>query len=372
MSECPLLADISGLTQALESGEGVGEDLRLNISPKSSYQVLRDARSHARNNERSALANGETIYINQSDWKLILDKVPEVLRTESKDIEVVAWYIEGLTRCFGFRGLAVGFTLARQLIETFAEKLHPLPDEDGKATQLAPLVGLNGFGGEGALIAPIKSIPLTEGGPPGPLAAWQCEQVFELERIGDLEKREARIKRGNVSRDQLDQLMKETSTPFLHALQEDIALAITEYEKFQKALDSYSESDPQPTGKIMEALQSCNQVLTYIAGDRLKTIIPEGEEAAVEGSENGNVSGNKISPAGFIIEDREDALKLLRDVASFFRRTEPHSPISYSVEQAIRWSNLPLTDLIKELIPDESARKKYQNLSGISAESAES
>lgn len=371
MSECPLLNDLDSLVQAFSDDDPVGEDLRLNISPKSSYQVLRDARSQARNNERAALASGETNYINRSDWKLILDKVPEVLRTESKDIEIVAWYIEGLTRCFGFRGLAVGFSLAGRLIELFGEKLHPIPDEDGISTQLSPLSGLNGFGGEGALIAPIKSIPLTEGDPPGPLAAWQCEQVFELERIADVEKREARIKRDGVSREQLDQVMAETETVFIHGLQDDMALSITEYEKFQHALDAYSSSDPQPSGKIMEALRSCHQVLTYIAGDRLKTFSQEGEEKVMEGLEENSLPKNKVSPHGFIIEDRSDALKLLRDVASFFRRTEPHSPISYSVEQAIRWSNLPLTDLIKELIPDDSARKKYQHLSGISAETSD-
>jgi len=68
---------------------------------------------------------------------------------------------------------------------------------------------------------------------------------------------------------------------------------------------------------------------------------------------------------GSTISDRDAALQQLHQVATYFRREEPHSPISYSIEQAIRWSKLPLTELIKELIPDESARTKYQHLSGI-------
>jgi hypothetical protein len=37
----------------------------------------------------------------------------------------------------------------------------------------------------------------------------------------------------------------------------------------------------------------------------------------------------------------------------------------------VRWSNLPLTELIKELIPDDAARVKFQNLSGIGISSKE-
>ncbi|MGI1678145.1 MAG: type VI secretion system protein TssA [Cellvibrionaceae bacterium] len=353
-----LLAPIDG---------GVGTDLRSDISPASSYQVLRDARTLARNNERTALANGETSYFSLPDWKKILEIAPNVLATESKDVDVVAWYVEALTRCYGFDGIAAGFTLASQMIIQYGENLFPVPDEDGVSTQLASLIGLNGYGGEGALIAPIKSIPLTEGSIPGPLAAWQCEQVFDIERIGDLEKREARLKQGGVSRDQLNQIVAETTDAFIHKIQSDIEASITAFESFQAAVDNYCRDDPQPSAKILDSLKDCQQVLTYIAGDRLKR-----EEVIMENEETENVNGNgkSHSNSGFtdaLINDRQDALRLLRDIADFFRKTEPHSPISYSVEQIIRWSGMSLTDLIQELIPDESARKKYQNLSGISS-----
>ncbi len=371
VTSCISPADVTAMVEPIAGEHEVGSDLRNNLSPTSNYQALRDARTQARNNERTALSDGETFYFNLSDWKTILDKVPQILADESKDIEVVAWYIEALTRHYGFQGFAQGFSLARQLIERYGEALYPHPDEDGIATQLAPLIGLNGFGGEGALIAPIKSIPMTEGDPPGPLAAWQCEQVFEVERISDPDKREARLKQGGVSRAELDQVMVETSTPFIHTLQGQIELALEEYTQFQRVIDQYSEEDPQPTGHITDALKGCQQVLTYIAGDRLQN---SADATEVQSMDESQESGDKtdvprVSPKGFTIENRDEALTLLRDVASFFRRTEPHSPISYSVEQAIRWSGLPLSELIKELIPDDASRKKYQHLSGIQSDS---
>ncbi|VAW45382.1 Uncharacterized protein ImpA [hydrothermal vent metagenome] len=351
--------------------QAVGTDLRSNISSASNYQVLRGVRNQARNNERAALANGELSISNLADWKVMLEKVPEILKTESKDLEVVAWLIEALTRNYGFLGLARGYSLARQLIEAYGESLYPLIDEDGISTQLAPLIGLNGFDGEGALIAPIRSISLTQGDFPGPLAAWQCEQVFEIERLGDESKREARLKQGGVSREQLDRIMMETATPFIHETQENIDLAIEEYSLFQAVIDNYSQADPQPTSKVMDTLVSCRQTLTYVAGNRLANNKTEDEvEVVNEQGQKGESVNEVMSHHNTIgVKDRQTALKALDDVAGFFRSTEPHSPVSYSIEQAIRWSNMPLTELLKELIPDEAARTKYKNLSGIPSES---
>lgn len=364
MQECITESDILGMLKPIAADKPFVGDLRENIAVDSSYQVLRNARSSARNNERAAQNEGDISPVDVSDWQPLLDMVPSVLVDESKDIELVAWYIEALTRKFGFLGLARGFSLARQLIENYGEQLYPLPDEDGVISQLSSLAGLNGFGSEGALIYPIKAIRITQGDAPGPLAVWQCEQVLEADRTTDADKREARFKQNGVTRAQLDDILQETTTEFLQQVQQDIQAAIDEYKSYQVVLDAYAQQDPMPTGQILDTLENCLKVLSYIAGDRLRTV-EESETQVEEKSEVKLNSNAKNASEGGPISDREDALKRLREVATYFRRAEPHSPISYSIEQAIRWSNLPLTELIKELIPDDSARTKYQHLSGI-------
>ena len=44
------------------------------------------------------------------------------------------------------------------------------------------------------------------------------------------------------------------------------------------------------------------------------------------------------------IRTREDAFRTLLKVAEFFRKTEPHSPISYTLEELVRRGRLPLAD----------------------------
>jgi len=353
--------DIDALLVPVTEEEPTGSDLREDHSPTSDYRALRDARTIARNNERSALANGQNHFINPVDWESIIEQAPAVIQNQSKDIEVATWLIEALTRVYGFNGLSAGFTLVRHLIEKYKTELHPRPDEEGIASQLTSLLGLNGFGGEGTLIAPIRAIPLTgEGTSVGPFAAWQCEQAFELERIADPAKRESRVAQGAIARPEVDQAVSETPDEYFHSLYSQLQDAITEYKSFQDVLNEYCKDDPQPTSKILEMLEDCLQTLNYIAADRLvKNTVTELNEADEAISDNGQTVFNSGA------DSREAALSSLRDVAAYFRRTEPHSPISYAIEQAVYWSQLSLPALMQELIPDEGARSKYQNLTGI-------
>jgi type VI secretion system protein ImpA len=344
---------------------GTGDvDVRDDISPQSAYQLLRNARTTARNEERTARNEGANVVVSKEHWRYILEHAPVLLKEQSKDLEVVAWYIEALTREYGFQGLAEGFCLARQLLATYGEKLYPHADEDGLISQLSALVGLNGSGAEGALIYPIKMAFITEGDAPGPLAVWQCEQVLEADRISDVKKRDARFKTNGLTRAQLDQVIGETPSSFFQTVQQQIQLATAEYQAYCEILDDYCKDDPMPTGQIADTLSNCAKVLTYIAGDRLIATTAPVTDAQKSDTSEETTTKEESAMAG-PINDREDALNRLREIAAFFRRAEPHSPISYSIEQAIRWSSLPLTDLIKELIPDDGARTKYQNLSGI-------
>ncbi|MCH8506243.1 MAG: type VI secretion system protein TssA [Ectothiorhodospiraceae bacterium] len=370
-SDHTLLPAWAELLAPIDDELPTGSDLRETAS--ADYHALRDARSTARNNERQALAEGETNYIRTADWAPLIDGVPALLKQRSKDVEAVAWLIEALTRTHGFKGVAAGFSLARQLIEHFGEMLHPQPDEDGKATQLAALTGLNGLGSEGALIAPIKSIPLTASAQMEQLSTWQCEQAFELERVADPAKREARSQRGFVTREAVDQAFAETPREHLATVHAELRHAIDAFQRYQEALDTYCQEDPQPTGRIRDTLDGCLQTLNYIAGDRLEAATPS-EEAANDDAEDRSDDGSETpadsqrdTVAGGV-HNRESALRALRDVASYFRRTEPHSPVSYAIEQAIYWSQLSLPELLGELIPDDGARQKYRTLAGIRTE----
>ena len=57
--------------------------------------------------------------------------------------------------------------------------------------------------------------------------------------------------------------------------------------------------------------------------------------------------------------------RFAREVAEFFRRTEPHSPISYLVERAVRWGHLPLEGLLKEVVKNDDVLNRIWETLGL-------
>ena len=54
--------------------------------------------------------------------------------------------------------------------------------------------------------------------------------------------------------------------------------------------------------------------------------------------------------------NREGALKQLEDLSAWFRRTEPHSPLAYTLEEAVRRGRLTWPELLEELLTDKNVR----------------
>jgi type VI secretion system protein ImpA len=65
------------------------------------------------------------------------------------------------------------------------------------------------------------------------------------------------------------------------------------------------------------------------------------------------------------IQNREDALRQLEKLAEWFKRTEPHSPLAYTLEEAVRRGRMTLPELLGEVLGDGSARASMLAMLGI-------
>ncbi|MGF1767662.1 type VI secretion system ImpA family N-terminal domain-containing protein [Enterovibrio makurazakiensis] len=67
--------------------------------------------------------------------------------------------------------------------------------------------------------------------------------------------------------------------------------------------------------------------------------------------------------------NRDQAFVQLRELAEYFRVSEPHSPVSFLLEKAIRWGYMPLPELMSELLVGrENDQDKIFNLIGLDNE----
>lgn len=367
MASSPIL-DFSSLLAPISSEQPTGIDLRLDSSPISSYQTIKTARYAARDAEKNNLyndSNGDA----DEHWRKIISLAPMLLTRESKDLEVATWLTEALIRRHGFQGLREAFLLIEGLIENFWDHLYPSPDEeDGIETRISPLSGLNGTANEGVLIAPIRRVPFTEGYTPGPFAYWQYQQAVELERITNEDTRHSKAEKLGFTLIDIERAIEESTQEFIVDQFDAIDEAISCSKRIEKNLDQLCGSEYAPSMRaIIGALEECRAALNHIAKHKLPATVEA--EPVIEATNIATGTDDRTKPAVInplnTFTSREAAFKQLLDIAKFFRTTEPHSPVSYALEKAVKWGNMPLDELIVELIPDSSSRKHFSELTGV-------
>ncbi|TWT63904.1 type VI secretion system protein TssA [Rubinisphaera italica] len=365
MSTEPIL-DLELLSRPISEELPAGVDLRDDTSPNSIYYRIKDARSQARAAERQ-IEMGDNDAV--ADWRPILQTVPEVLAQSSKDFEMTAYLLESLVRIHGFAGMRDGCRLIEAYVKEFGDVIYPLPDEDGLETRLAPLVGLNGEDATGTLIMPLKNVPITGETGEGAYGLAQYTQAMELEKV-DPGARDRRISQGAISLDTFNMALSATPAEEFGEIHDDLQEAITAFKEMTATLDEKYGRDSPPSSSIRQTLEEILETLEKVARDKLATLSTEedleetSEEVAAEaGGTTPKAAASVNSVDG--IRSREDAFRILLQVAEYFRKAEPHTPISYGIQQVVRWGRLPLPELMKELIPDESSIHQMFRLVGI-------
>lgn len=353
----PGILDLDLLLKPISENSPCGEDIRK--SNNTFYYKIKNARSSARIVERQ---NPDNLQKTFNLWNIVFEGSIEALSVYSKDLEITAWLIEALVRKHEIAGFRDGFCLVNGLLISFWESLYPKL-ETVESDRLFAFTGLNGEERAGALIAPLYRVHITQGKTLGPFALWNYIQAIELEKITDLQKREDKIKGGAITILELENAAKETPKDFFLQLSEDIQDALKEFKCFENLLDEKCKENAPPTSMIRTTLEKAQEGVNFLYKDLL-------DQAA---GENNDIGGFVASEGAALPEtfegshllSREAAFKSLLEIARFFKRTEPHSPLPYILERAVRWGQLSLPDLLSELVDDESARKRFFQLTGI-------
>ncbi|MBH2011056.1 MAG: type VI secretion system protein TssA, partial [Xanthomonadaceae bacterium] len=79
----------------------------------------------------------------------------------------------------------------------------------------------------------------------------------------------------------------------------------------------------------------------------------------------GAAAAGALNLGGGSLASKEAALRALNDIAGFFRRTEPHSPVAYLLDRAVAWADMPLEQWLAEVIRDESTLASIRERVGL-------
>jgi type VI secretion system protein ImpA len=92
----------------------------------------------------------------------------------------------------------------------------------------------------------------------------------------------------------------------------------------------------------------------------LRAIVPAGSAAALATTDA--AAGAAAVSASGLLQSRQQALAQLRQVADFFRSTEPHSPVAYLADKAASWGEMPLHVWLRTVIKDPAAIAGIEDL----------
>jgi type VI secretion system protein ImpA len=304
-----------------------------------------DAIVRARQADDPSLEQGAWVTdLKEADWKFVAKQCAQLIEKRSKDLQLAVWLAEAEARTGGLRGLADSLLLVASLCEHYWDGLYPLPDEDGHERRIGNLAWM------AARIAPLlREVPLTEGQPGHALRDFDVARMHGGEELAKLETAKAR-----------------SAPAFYEALLRDCEHCAGALERIEHSVDQRLGVD----GPSFTAAKSGLQSLVLF----VKPMVKEGGAAsAARPAENGPAPAGAPSAApaplmgqaGGPLQSRTQALAQLRDVAEFFRRTEPHSPVAYLAEKAAHWGEQPLHVWLRSVVKDDASFAHIEEMLGV-------
>lgn len=374
----PPVFDIDALIAPISDEQPSGPYLK--ESDFTRLQAAKDARTTAMSNERRelelasftdadrAVMHAEDLQVDPPDWKLVRKLCVEILTHHSKDLWVASWLIEASARLDGFAGLRDAFAVLAGIVEAYWETIHPPRDEDDDFLDtISQLASLNGETGTGTLVFPVKLLALLPGSQHEEFswAAYDAKGKMDAPTEAEFLSAARQIDQSEL------RSYGETITETIAAFDQMIRVVEA------KLRESGCDEQTPPSSDIRKALQSCELTFTQITRDVLAGGASGGDDSAGDGvigsglgvAGAGASAGAGLSIGAAQVNNREDAFRLLLRASEFFRKTEPHSPVSYMLQQAVRFGRMELPELLQELIRDEDVLARFAERTGIEIKS---
>lgn len=354
----PETVDIALLVAPLDGDSPTGTDLMFDPL----YDQMKEA---VRGGGRSQLEADAR----EPDWRVLQRLTVDALTSRTKDLQIAAWLTEALARLEGFAGLRDGLIVIRELHERFWDGLHPQVEDGDLGVRAARLSYLNDAsegGGREALGAAIQRIPLTHGD-----AAYGLFDYAESRETDNLsrqsaEKYQAALEAGRLTGEHFDRAVASGRRAFYEVLFADAQAALDECDRLQAVVVRQYGKDAPSLLNVHRAIEDCRDLVGKILEEK-RRLEPDAvvDEASGPASGAAPVAQARSGPMTLEPVDRADAVRRLAGVASFFKRTEPHSPVAYLVQRAMRWAEMPLEDWLQEVLGDETALGRVRDTLGI-------
>lgn len=350
----PPVIDFEAIFQPISEENPSGENVRFS----NLYDEIKEAR---RADDELPQGQWET-ELKVADFRKVIALAVPALASQTKDLQIAAWLSEALVKEHGFAGLRDGLKLMSGLQEKFWETLFPEIDEgdmEGRANAVAWMDTNAAFA--------VKLAPITGEG--YSFADFEDSKRYDIpENLDTLDSSDqAKYRELQAEAETKNKVTgdkwRRAKAASRRAFYEELSLAVGEcwaqYAEINRVIEEKYERNQAPgLGNLKKALDEIEtQVKKLLEEKRAEEpdAADESAEAAqAEGEEGAGGGTIAVAATGGAIRTRQDALKRLGELAEYFRKNEPQSPVSYLVQRAVKWGNMPLESWLQDVIKDET------------------
>jgi len=358
--EKPFVLELERLLAPVPGDAPTGEMLR--------YEGTYDSLQEARSADNPTLPQG--IWergLKKANWNEVYSICFEALENRSKDLQIATWMLESLLHLYGFEGVREGLKLLKGMVENFwDENLYPEIVEDDLEGRLAPMVWLNE-----KLSLQLKMLPITmpQSSDSYPYTYSDWENANRLEKLAVKEKEAMRKadSEGKVTRAKFLGSVMFSPPIFYKRLYGNLKASLELVEDINSHLDEKCGKEAPSFAQFRETLENILRLVN--------NFLKEKGEDEERGEQETDKAGEEQPPEQEIadvkpvlslsIKSRAEAYALLSAAADYLLIHEPHSPAPHLVKRAVSWGRMTLTELLQELIADDSDLKQIFKLLGL-------
>ena len=350
------MIDIEALAVAVSDAHPVGEN--------TEYTALADLERLAAGTpgtpdpKTQEMVGGE-----EPNWSHVV-RDSQALLGHSKDLRAACILTRALLATDGLAGLGQGLQLVARLALDFWEGVYPQLDADDNNDPIERLNALAYLNSSTGLVANVRRTAIVESRSVG---RFTCRDLdLATGRLPVPEDTSA------PTLEQLAAAWQSGETLANAAKVEGVAAALKAIADLESTFRAQTGERPDLDGlkqtlrRLSDYYGSLAQADAAQAGDGSDA--GAALEDGAEGSFDGQPAGASVPAAGMTrmggLSSRGDAVRMLKQVADFLRRTEPSSPAPMFVDRAVKVLQMDFAAIVKELMPD--ARERIELLGGVS------
>ena len=352
--------DVNELLAPIPGSDPAGSD----ASFSDQFDRIREAR---RADDPNLTQGDWQTELKVADWREAQKLSEDILQRTSKDLQAAVWLGEAVISRYGLEGAKDSFDLLTGLLDTYWEGLHPRADDGDLEERAGKLAWFASWGSRA-----LQAMMLNDD-PQGALTLAKWIDSREVDNMGrqNAEAYQAALDSGRISGDAYDSRMLATPDAVVRERIEQAQAARDAFARFSAMSDSRLGREAPSLAAIDDALKKIQTIYSRLATAKGMGGVAATEDGAAEDAGAAPAmaatggGGGGLNLGSVNLASKESALRALGDIAGYFRRTEPHSPVAYLLERAVAWANMPLEQWLAEVVRDDTTLSSIRERVGL-------